>query len=154
MSRSQSILEKIDALDSIEEKITQCLTSAGKVSWIPLFFTIYQQKIIGQALQELAKEKSSQKAAENHTQAFIKNLTAIEKQLSEQINYLTQVSTGHPHEGSSYASAKVLQMGWHRSSQARDRLMELEELRSKYTQVNAQRQQQQQIQQQQQPQPQ
>ncbi|KAL5290841.1 MED11 family protein [Megaselia abdita] len=136
MSRSQSILEKIDALDSIEEKITQCLTSAG------------------QALQELAKEKSSQKAAENHTQAFIKNLTAIEKQLSEQINYLTQVSTGHPHEGSSYASAKVLQMGWHRSSQARDRLMELEELRSKYTQVNAQRQQQQQIQQQQQPQPQ
>lgn len=95
-------------------------------------------------MQELAKEKSSQKAAENHTQAFVKNLTAIEKQLSEQINYLTQVSTGHPHEGSSYASAKVLQMGWHRNSQARERLMELEELRSKYTQVNAQRQQQQQ----------
>lgn len=106
----------------------------GKFYW--LFFT-------GQALQELAKEKSSQKAAENHTQAFIKNLTSVEKQLSEQINYLTQVSTGHPHEGSSYASAKVLQMGWHRNSQAKERLMELEELRSKYTQVNAQRQQQQ-----------
>uniref|UniRef100_T1GBN9 Mediator of RNA polymerase II transcription subunit 11 n=1 Tax=Megaselia scalaris TaxID=36166 RepID=T1GBN9_MEGSC len=107
-------------------------------------------KIPGNALLELSKEKSSQKNAENHTQAFLKNLAQIEKQLSEQINYLSQVSTGHPHEGSSYASAKVLQMAWHRNSQTRERLMELEELRTKYSQVNAQRQQQQQQQMQQQ----
>lgn len=63
---------------------------------------------------ELSKEKSSQKAAENHTSQFIKSLNSIETKLSEQINYLTQVSTNHPHEGSGYGSAKVLQMTWHR----------------------------------------
>lgn len=69
---------------------------------------------IGQSLQELGKEKTSQKAVENNTQQFLKSLNIIETKLSEQINYLTQVSTGQPHEGSGYASAKVLQMAWHR----------------------------------------
>lgn len=66
--------------------------------------------------------------------------------LSEQINYLTQVSTGQPHEGSGYASAKVLQMAWHRISHVRSRVRELEETKAKYT--HAARQQQQQRQQQ------
>lgn len=68
----------------------------------------------GQSLQELGKEKTSQKAVENNTQQFLKSLNIIETKLSEQLNYLTQVSTGQPHEGSGYASAKVLQMAWHR----------------------------------------
>ncbi len=89
----------------------------------------------GQSLLELSKEKSSQKAAENHTQQFLKSLNIVEGKLSEQINYLTQVSTGQPHEGSGYASACALQMAWHRIHHARSRVRELEESKSKYFQA-------------------
>lgn len=88
----------------------------------------------GQSLLELSKEKSSQKAAENHTQQFLKSLSTVESKLSDQINYLTQVSTGQPHEGSGYASACALQMAWHRIHHARSRVRELEESKSKYNQ--------------------
>lgn len=91
--------------------------------------------IPGQALQELSKEKSSQKAVENNTQQFLKSLGIVESKLSEQLNYLTQVSTGQPHEGSGYASAKVLQMAWHRIQHARSRVRELEDSRMKYRQA-------------------
>ncbi|XP_065356614.1 mediator of RNA polymerase II transcription subunit 11 [Calliphora vicina] len=121
-------LEKIHVLDEIEKEIILCLQSAGM------------------ALQELSKEKSSQKNAETQTQQFTKSLSNVEMKLSEQINYLTQVSTGQPHEGSGYASAKVLQMAWHRISHVRSRVRELEETKAKYT--HAARQQQQQRQQQ------
>lgn len=99
---------------------------------------------IGQSLQELGKEKTSQKAVENHTQQFLKSLNIIETKLSEQINYLTQVSTGQPHEGSGYASAKVLQMAWHRIQHARSRVRELDESKNKYVQAVARQQRQQQ----------
>lgn len=89
----------------------------------------------GQALLELSKEKSSQKAAENHTTQFIKSLNTVETKLAEQINYLISVSTGQPHEGSGYASAKVLQMAWHRIHHARSRIRELEESKTKYIQA-------------------
>ncbi|XP_055836754.1 mediator of RNA polymerase II transcription subunit 11 [Episyrphus balteatus] len=117
-------LDKIHALDAIEKDIITCLQSAG------------------QALQELSKEKSSQKNAENQTQQFLKSLSNVESKLSEQINYLTQVSTGQPHEGSGYASTKVLQMAWHRIHHARSRVRELEESKVKYTAAARQQQQQ------------
>ncbi|KAI9578430.1 hypothetical protein GQX74_009004 [Glossina fuscipes] len=82
-------LGKIQVLDDIEKEIIQCLQSAG------------------QTLQELSKEKSSQKNAETQTQQFLKSLSSLESKLTEQISYLTQVSTGQPHEGSGYASAKL-----------------------------------------------
>lgn len=91
--------------------------------------------LIGQSLLELSKEKSSQKAAENHTQQFLKSLSTVESKLSDQINYLTQVSTGQPHEGSGYASACALQMAWHRIHHARSRVRELEESKAKYFQT-------------------
>lgn len=97
-------------------------------------------------MQELSKEKSSQKSAETQAQQFLKTLSSVEAKLSDQINYLTQVSTGQPHEGSGYASAKVLQMAWHRISHVRSRVRELEETKAKFT--HAARQQQQQRQQQ------
>lgn len=94
----------------------------------------------GQALQELGKEKSSQKSAETQTQQFLKSLSSVESKLSEQINYLTQVSTGQPHEGSGYASAKVLQMAWHRIQHARSRVRELEETKAKHSHAARQQQ--------------
>ena len=49
--------------------------------------------------------------------ASIRNVDA---KLSEQIKYLTQVSTGQAHEGSSYPSQKVLQTAWHRYAHSPD----------------------------------
>lgn len=47
---------------------------------------------------ELSKEKSSLKQAESQTHQFLKTLSHVESKLNEQINYLTQVSTGMYHE--------------------------------------------------------
>ncbi|XP_018331689.1 mediator of RNA polymerase II transcription subunit 11 [Agrilus planipennis] len=109
-------MERIQVLDSIEKDVITCLHSAG------------------QAFVELGKEKSSLKQAENHTQTFLKTLGAVESKLTDQINYLTQVSTGQPHEGSGYASQKVLQMAWHRLEHARSRVNELDRLKMKHLQ--------------------
>ena len=43
-----------------------------------------------------------------------------------------QVSTTSAHEGSGYASAKVLQMAWHRMHNVRHRIKELEEAGTKH----------------------
>uniref|UniRef100_V9I9L4 Mediator of RNA polymerase II transcription subunit 11 n=1 Tax=Apis cerana TaxID=7461 RepID=V9I9L4_APICE len=69
-------MERIQILETIEKDIIVCLQSAG------------------QAFVELSKEKSSLKQAEAQTQQFLKTLGHVESKLSEQINYLTQVSTG------------------------------------------------------------
>ncbi|XP_071453902.1 mediator of RNA polymerase II transcription subunit 11 [Hetaerina americana] len=112
-------MERIQTLDLIEKDIINCLMSAG------------------QALMELSKEKSSQKHAEGQTDTFLKTLAHVESKLTEQINYLTQVSTGQPHEGSGYASQKVLQMAWHRLEHARSRVNELERIKNKHLQGRA-----------------
>merc|ERR1712059_239874 len=52
--------------------------------------------------------------------------------LTEHIKYLSQVSTGQPHEGSSYASQKVLQMAWHRLEHARSRVSELDRIKNQH----------------------
>ncbi|KAJ8952289.1 hypothetical protein NQ318_007457 [Aromia moschata] len=109
-------MERIQVLDSIEKDIITCLHSAGQV------------------FVELSKEKSSLKQAENHTQMFLKTLSAVENKLTDQINYLTQVSTGQPTKGSGYASQKVLQMAWHRLEHARSRVNELDRIKLKHIQ--------------------
>ncbi|KAL1124746.1 hypothetical protein AAG570_001367 [Ranatra chinensis] len=112
-------MERIQVLDTIEKDIIACLQSAGS------------------ALLELSKEKSSLKQAETQTHTFVKTLAQVESKLTEQINYLTQVSTGQPHEGSGYASQKVLQMAWHRLEHAKSRVNELERLKTKHIQSRA-----------------
>ncbi|XP_012541951.1 mediator of RNA polymerase II transcription subunit 11 isoform X2 [Monomorium pharaonis] len=106
-------MERIQILETIEKDIILCLQCAGH------------------ACTELSKEKSSLKQAESQTHQFLKTLGQLESKLSEQINYLTQVSTGQPHEGSGYASQKVLQMAWHRLEHARSRVNELERIKNK-----------------------
>jgi mediator of RNA polymerase II transcription subunit 11 len=70
-------MERIQILEAIEKDIITCLQSAG------------------QAFMELSKDKSNSKQAEGQTHQFIKTLGLVESKLSEQINYLTQVSTGN-----------------------------------------------------------
>jgi hypothetical protein len=47
------------------------------------------------------------------------------------------ISIGQPHEGSGYASQKVLQMAWHRLEHARSRVNELERIKNKHLQGRA-----------------
>lgn len=90
-----------------------------------------------QALLELSKEKSSQKQAETNSTQFLRTLNHVESKLSDQINYLTQVSTGQPHEGSGYASQKVLQMAWHRLEHVRSWVNELDRLKASHLAANS-----------------
>lgn len=85
---------------------------------------------LGLALQELAKEKPMIKQVEAHSNNFLQGIETVETNLNAQINYLTQVSTGQTHEGSSYGQQKVLNMAWHRLEHSRSRLKELERLRA------------------------
>lgn len=132
-------MDKIAILETIEKEIVNCLQSAGKFFLVTFKSDYNFDFVVGQSLQELSKEKSSQKAAETHTQAFLKSLSIVESKLSEQINYLTQVSTGQAHEGSGYAAAKVLQMAWHRIHHAKSRVRELEESKAKYVAMETRR---------------
>jgi len=131
-------MDKLDQLDKVEKEIVSCLYTAG------------------QALAEIAKDKPSQKQIDLLVTQFMNSLATIDSSLTDHIRYLSQVSTGQPHEGSSYASQKVLQMAWHRLEHARTRVDVLERLKSQHATrliTPAQRQallQQQQLQQQQQ----
>merc|ERR1712203_187876 len=88
-------------------------------------------KTSGNTLLEVAKDRPSQKAVDSLVQQVMANIKSVDNKLSEQIKYLTQVSTGHPHEGSSYPSQKVLQSAWHRLEHVKNRISELDNLRQK-----------------------
>ncbi|GFN73978.1 grip and coiled-coil domain-containing protein 2 [Plakobranchus ocellatus] len=103
--------EKLQALEKIEQDIASALSSAAS------------------ALQELSKDKPAQKHVDSHSTAFIKTLQEVENGLSQQISYLSQVSTSQPHEGSSYASQKDMHMAMHRSAHVKSRLSELEKIK-------------------------
>jgi mediator of RNA polymerase II transcription subunit 11 len=90
----------------------------------------------GLAMQELAKDKPSIKQVENHSANFLKSVGQVEADLSKQIHYLTQVSSGQAHEGSTYASQKTLNMAWHRIEHAKSRLGELERMNAHYSSQN------------------
>ncbi|KAL7638955.1 UNVERIFIED_CONTAM: hypothetical protein RMT77_010489 [Armadillidium vulgare] len=107
-----SPIDRIQALGNIEKDIASVLQYGS------------------QALTELSKDKPVNKQVEGHVQLFIKTLTNVETELAKQINYLTQVSTGQAHEGSSYNSQKILQMTWHRLEHIRSEVNELEKLKN------------------------
>ncbi|KAJ8729415.1 hypothetical protein PYW08_000996 [Mythimna loreyi] len=110
-------MDRIQILNEIEKDIITCLQCAA------------------QTLLELSKEKAGQKQAETNTNQFWRTLQQVESRLSDQINYLTQVSTGQPHEGSGYASQKVLQMAWHRLEHVRSWVNELDRLKASHLSI-------------------
>ncbi|XP_048747149.2 mediator of RNA polymerase II transcription subunit 11-like [Ostrea edulis] len=105
-----STIERLKQLEAVEGDVVSAIQSAGS------------------ALQELSKDKPVMKNVESHTTTFIKTLVEVEKKLTGHINYLTQVSTGQPHEGSSYAPQKDLLLSYHRVDHIRSRLNDLERL--------------------------
>jgi len=90
---------------------------------------ISAMNFLGQALQELSKDKPTAKAAEQCSTHFVNYMQAVETNISNQISYLSQAATGREHEGSAYGSQKVLDMARHRMEHSRSRLKELERQR-------------------------
>ena len=113
-------LDRLKALDEIEKDICQVLSSAGN------------------ALSELSKDKPSQKQVDQHATLFLTTLNNVETELTKHINYLIQVSTGQPHEGSSYAPQKSLALAVHRLEHAKRRLSEMEKIKNHYPSVVSQ----------------
>jgi mediator of RNA polymerase II transcription subunit 11 len=111
MAKTTEQITRLNQLENVEIQIAKALDFSG------------------QALNELAKDKANNKTTESHTSQFIKALETIETDLAAQINYLTTVSTGQPHEGSSYAAQKDLQMAQHRMEHVKSRLGELDQMR-------------------------
>ena len=107
---SASPVARIEQLEEIEKDVISILQTAGNT------------------LSEIAKDRPAQKTVDQHTQKVMSDIKSVEQNLSEQIKYLTQVSTGHPHEGSSYPSQKVLQTAWHRLEHAKSRISELDRI--------------------------
>ena len=110
MTSITSTMDRIQVLETIEKDIGNVLHNAGL------------------ALHELSKDKPANKHLDTHVQSFIKTLTNVETELAKQINYLSQVSTGQAHEGSSYSAQKTLQMSWHRLEHIRTEVNKLEKL--------------------------
>ena len=79
----------------------------------------------GRAIGEMGKDKPNAAHVESFTKNFLTSLRNVEKSLAEQINYLSQVATGQPHEGSSYSAQKDAQMSIHRLEHAKSKLNEL-----------------------------
>jgi len=111
MSKNAEQMSKLQTLANVEIQIGKALEYSAMV------------------LNELSREKQITKTADNNTTQFLKALESIETELSAQINYLTTISTGQPHEGSGYAAQKDLQMAQHRLEHVKSRLTELDQLR-------------------------
>ncbi|NXG51025.1 MED11 polymerase, partial [Psilopogon haemacephalus] len=79
----------------------------------------------GLVILELSKEKGGERLLERQAAQFGAAVQKVEAELSAQIRYLTQVATGQPHEGSSYAARKGCQMALTRLDYARLKLAEL-----------------------------
>lgn len=103
--------EKLHTLDQIESQIYQMMQFGTN------------------ALNELSKDKPSIKNVENQVSQFVKCLESVDNNVSKQLQYLSQVSTLQPHEGSTYSTMKISQLATHRLELVRSNLNELEHLK-------------------------
>ncbi|XP_067942361.1 mediator of RNA polymerase II transcription subunit 11-like [Watersipora subatra] len=117
MASSGTAVERLHNLEKIEHDISSALEYASL------------------AAGEYSKDKPNNKTAEGHAHAFLKTVNSIESNLLKQINYLSQVSTTHPHTGSSYGAQKDWQLSVQRTDHVASRLEELEKLRIESSQA-------------------
>lgn len=110
-TQTNNSAERLKALDDIEKDLLNSVKAAG------------------QAIQELAKDKPSNKLVETHSTTFIQGIQSVESGIMKEILYLSQFSTGQAHEGSCYVARKTLDMAWHRLEHARAKINQLERLK-------------------------
>ncbi|KAL5474042.1 hypothetical protein EMCRGX_G028615 [Ephydatia muelleri] len=99
-------LQRLEKLQSIEQDITAMLN------------------LVSDAVEELAKDAPSAPIVEYKTKDLIKTLEGIEKGLSEEILYLTKVSTAQAHEGSVYGAEKDHELCRQQVMLAKERLQQ------------------------------
>ncbi|XP_003382781.1 PREDICTED: mediator of RNA polymerase II transcription subunit 11-like [Amphimedon queenslandica] len=101
---SSTGVERIEKLQKIEQEIGMLLSHAAD------------------AIGELSKPNPAQEMVEYKTKDFLKSLETIEQDLSEQIVYLSRVSTTHTHEGSNYGAEKDFELLQLQTALAKKRL--------------------------------
>ncbi|KHN86835.1 Mediator of RNA polymerase II transcription subunit 11 [Toxocara canis] len=75
---------------------------------------------------ELSKEKQISKSKmEEASSAFKRTLNAIESELNAQMQYLSHVCVGTPHQGSTFASQQNIALADHTLSALSDRLSQI-----------------------------
>ncbi|XP_068672687.1 mediator of RNA polymerase II transcription subunit 11-like [Montipora capricornis] len=103
---SQSV-DRLKQLEEIEKDVVKVIRSAGET------------------LEELSKDNPSEDRINSTATKFLKSLEGVEKGLSEQIGYLTQVATGQPHEGSTYGAEKNFELYRCWTKSVKDQLVEI-----------------------------
>ncbi|XP_064406263.1 mediator of RNA polymerase II transcription subunit 11-like [Halichondria panicea] len=106
--RSYAIMEtaqRLEKLQRTEQEVCRMLSLAAD------------------SIQELSRDNPDQGLVDHKTKEFVKVLEAIEGGLSEQISYLTRVSTHHPHEGSAYGAEKDYELVCIEGSLVREQLL-------------------------------
>lgn len=99
--------DRLKQLEEIEKDIVKVIRSAGET------------------LEELSKEAPLEDRINSTATKFLKSLEGVEKGLTEQIGYLTQVATGQPHEGSTYGAEKNFELLRCRTKSVKDQLVEI-----------------------------
>jgi len=79
-----------------------------------------------QSMLELSKEAPSEEYVIKTTTQFLQSLEGVEKNLNEQILYLSQASTNQQHEGNIYAQEKRFDLVCKSSTAVLDKLKKLE----------------------------
>ncbi|PFX29044.1 mediator of RNA polymerase II transcription subunit 11-like [Stylophora pistillata] len=100
--------DRLKQLEEIEKDVVKVIRSAGET------------------LEELSKDAPSEDRINSTATKFLKSLEGVEKGLTEQIGYLTQVATGQPHEGSTYGAEKDFELLRCRTKAIKDQLVEIQ----------------------------
>lgn len=103
--------DRLRQLDQIENDLVNALCNAG------------------QSLAELGKDETNVKIVDRETRSFLETLERVESEISKQLVYLTQVSTGQTHEGSCYGHQKVLNMSNDRLEHIRRKVADLKNIK-------------------------
>lgn len=103
--------DRLRQLDQIEHDLVNALCNAG------------------QSLSELAKDEPNVKIVDRETRSFLETLERVESEISKQLVYLTQVSTGQTHEGSCYGHQKVLNMSNDRLEHVKSKVQDLKNIK-------------------------
>ncbi|XP_001640033.2 mediator of RNA polymerase II transcription subunit 11 isoform X1 [Nematostella vectensis] len=102
--------DRLKQLEEIEKDIVKVMQSAGET------------------IAELSNENPSEDMVNMKATEFVKSLEGVEKGLTEQINYLTQVATGQPHEGSTYGVDKDFELATSRTAIVKEQLQEVQKI--------------------------
>ncbi|VDK30173.1 unnamed protein product [Gongylonema pulchrum] len=109
-SSSSDLTRRLKAISDVEQKIGELMKHAQT------------------CITELSKEKQISKSKmEETSSAFKKCLNAIERDLNEQMQYLSHVCVGTAHQGSTYGSQQSIALAEQTLESLKDRLLSIQQ---------------------------